>query len=137
MYPVTMMCHNIKTVGEVPVAPLNDNWTEWSEETGEQQHADRLPLMRMVRYECSVPMTQEEQEEIVEAQAGAGLIVNISSSGLCLLLDWAPTVRALLRLHVPMVVPMVKTPTLAEVRWVRPLPFRWSGINVVGLRFVL
>ena len=93
--------------------------------------------MRLVRYESTVPLTQEEHEEIVEHQAGAGLTVNISNSGLCLLLDWAPTVRALLRLHVPMVVPTVKAPTLAEVCWVRPLPFPGSGISTVGLRFVL
>jgi hypothetical protein len=119
------------------VVPLNDNWEEWNEETGEQQHGDRLPLMRLVRYESTVPLMQEEHEEIAEQQVGAGLTVNISSSGLCLLLDWAPQVRALLRLHVPMSAPTVKTPTLAEVRWVRPLPFRWGGVNIVGLRYIL
>ena len=93
--------------------------------------------MRLVRYEGSMPLMQEEPEEIVEQHAGAGLTVNVSSSGLCLLLDWAPPVRALLRLHLPMVVPTVKAPTLAEVCWVRPLPFRLSGVNMVGLRYIL
>jgi len=126
-----------KIAGEVPVVPLNDNWADWSEENGGQQRSDRIPLMRLVHYESSAPLTQEEHEEIVEHPAGAGLTVNISNSGLCLLLDWAPTVRALLRLHVPMVVPTVKAPTLAEVCWVRPLPFRLSGVNIVGLRYIL
>ena len=126
-----------KTAGEVPVVPLNDNWAEWSEENGEQQRGDRIPLMRLVRYESTVPLMQEEHEELMDQQAGDGLTVNVSSSGLCLLLDWTPTVRALLRVHVPMLVPTVKTPTLAEVRWVRPLPCRWSEINAVGLHFLL
>ena len=119
------------------MVPLNDNWAEWNEENGGQQRGDRIPLMRLVRYESTVPLMQEEPEEIVEHQAGAGLTVNISNSGLCLSLDWAPELRALLRLHVPMVVPTVKAPTLAEVCWVRPLPFSSSGVNIVGLRYIL
>ena len=119
------------------MVPLNDNWADWSEENGGQQRGDRIPLMRLVRYESTVPLMQEEHEELMDQQAGDGLTVNVSSSGLCLLLDWTPTVRALLRVHVPMLVPTVKTPTLAEVRWVRPLPFRLGGVNIVGLRYIL
>jgi len=36
-----------------------------------------------------------------------------------------------------MPVPWARTPTLAEVRWVRHLPFGWEGLCAVGLKFLL
>ena len=56
---------------------------------------------------------------------------------MCLLMDWEPDIQVVLRVHVPMPVMMAKTPTLAEVRWRRPVPLGWEGLYFVGLKFVL
>lgn len=116
------------------MSPLEGKWAEWNEVMGERQRADRYPLMRLVRYESSPPLVAEEQPSEEE---GAGIALNVGNGGLCLLLDWAPEVREVLRLHVPMPVSWAKTPTLAEVRWVRLLPFGYETIYAVGLQFVL
>ena len=123
------------------VHSLHDKWEEWNQGAGEQQHGDRFPLMRLVRYETSALLKQEDvqegQEHTAARQEGAGLTVNVSNGGMCLMMDCAPAIREVLRLHVPMPVPGAQTPTLAEVRWVRTLPFGWEGVYAVGLRFVL
>ncbi len=123
------------------VIPRHDKWEEWNQGAGEQQHGDRFPLMRLVRYETSAPLrleeVQEGQEDTAARQEGAGITVNVSSGGLCLMMDWAPAVKEVLRLHVPMPVPLAEIPTLAEVRWVRTLPFGWEGVYAVGLQFML
>ena len=116
------------------MSPLEDKWAEWSEVTGERQRADRYPLMRLVRFESSAPLVAEGQPSEEE---GAGIALNVGNGGLCLLLDWAPEVREVFRLHVPMPVSWAKTPTLAQVRWVRSLPFGDETIHAVGLQFVL
>ena len=116
------------------MAAMNHHlWAEWSQITGAQQHMDRFPLMRPVHYERSAAF----EVPVVEAHAGAGITVNVSNDGLCLLLDWAPPVQEVLRVHVPMPGTLAQTPTLAEVRWVRPLPFTGNGLHVVGLKFLL
>ena len=116
------------------MSPLEGKWAEWSEVTGERQRADRYPLMRLVQYESSPPLVMEERPREAE---GGGIALNVGNGGLCLLLDWAPEVREVLRLHVPMPVSWAKTPTLAQVRWVRSLPFGYETIYAVGLQFVL
>src|SRR5207248_188584 len=116
------------------VSPLGGKWAEWSEVIGERQRADRYPLMRLVLYESSAPLVPEARQLGGE---GAGIALNVGNGGLCLLLDWAPEVREVLRLHVPMPASWAKTPTLAEVRWVRSLPFGDETIHAVGLQFVL
>jgi len=116
--------------GTRSVAALNrQRWAEWSQVAGAQHHLDRFPLMRLVQYELSAARDL--------APEGAGITVNVSSGGLCLLLDWAPPVQEVLRVHVPMPATLAQTPTLAEVRWVRPLPFTDNGAYFVGLRFLL
>ncbi len=80
--------------------------------------------------------TQREARGLA-APEGAGITVNVSSGGLCLLLDWAPPVQEVLQVHVPMPATLAQTPTLAEVRWVRPLPFTDNGTYFVGLKFLL
>lgn len=116
------------------MSPLEGKWAEWSEVTDERQRADRYPLMRLVLYESSAPLVPEARQL---GEEGAGIALNVGNGGLCLLLDWAPEVREVLRLHVPMPVSWAKTPTLAEVRWVRFLPFGGETIYAVGLQFVL
>ena len=66
-----------------------------------------------------------------------GLSINVSSRGLCLLLDWAPDLREIVRIHMPMPVATAQTPTLADVRWVRPVVFHGKELAIVGLQFAV
>jgi len=66
-----------------------------------------------------------------------GLTVNVSSAGLCLLVDWFPKPGEILRVHLPLSTVGATTPTLADVRWVRALPFEGSGLAMVGLKFIV
>ncbi len=115
------------------VALNRQQWAEWSQVAGAQHHFDRFPLMRPVQYELSAA----REAHGLALPEGAGITVNVSSGGLCLLLDWAPPVQEVLRVHVPMPATLTQTPTLAEVRWVRPLPFADNGAYFVGLKFLL
>ena len=54
-----------------------------------------------------------------------------------LLMEAVPMVERVLRVHVPTPVMHARTPTLAEVRWVRKLPFAMNGgLHFVGLKFL-
>jgi hypothetical protein len=54
-------------------------------------------------------------------------------------MDQAPQVDQVLKVYVPTPVTVAETPTLAEVRWTRKLPFGKSngnGAYFVGLKFM-
>ncbi len=65
-----------------------------------------------------------------------GLSLNLSESGLCLLVDEAPAVGDVWLVRMPSSMMGVRTPTLMDVRWVRAVPFPDSGLSIVGLKFV-
>jgi hypothetical protein len=55
------------------------------------------------------------------------------------LMDQAPEVEQVLKVFVPTPVTVAETPTLAEVRWTRRLPFGANtvlGPFLVGLKFM-
>jgi len=66
-----------------------------------------------------------------------GLTVNMSSRGLCVLLDWFPEQGEVLRVHIPTPVTTAQTPTLADVRWVRSMPLKGKVMAIVGLKFLV
>lgn len=111
--------------------------SDWRGEWSDQQHRDRFPLMREVQYEPSEPVEGEIMVEHHGQKFSAGLTVNVSNGGICLLMDQAPAIREILKVHVPMPITSAKTPTLAEVCWRRALPFERNGVYVVGLKFLL
>jgi hypothetical protein len=117
------------------------NWEAWEVDRKKalMQRHDRFPLMRTMHYEMGAPADVSEEEEEAETANGhmKGLTVNVSSGGLCLLIDRALPVREVLRVHMPTPLQLVQTPTLAEVRWLRALPFVTNGLYVVGLKFLL
>lgn len=127
--------------GLQPIFPIlvdlmTSKWAEWTRVAGEQQHGDRFPLMRLVRYERNASLPPE-QWAVADDQQEAGLMVNFSRGGLCLLTERAPMVEEVLRVHVPRSVPVASSRTHAQVRWVRPLPFSDETVYAVGLQFVL
>jgi hypothetical protein len=73
------------------------------------------------------------------ASGGKALSINISSGGMLVLMDHAPEVEQVLKVVVPTPTTSAGTPTLAEVRWTRKLPFgslKGNGAYFVGLKFL-
>lgn len=111
--------------------------TEWEWPIGDSNgnHTERAALLRPILYE----MTSSGQGNDVEAKNGRALSLNISSGGMLILMDRAPAIELVLRICVPTPIAIAETPTLAEVRWTRRLPFGKSngnGIHFVGLKFL-
>lgn len=108
---------------------------EWPIESNFQKHNERVALLRPIPYE----MTPLAQDPAASTQQGKALSVNISSGGMLLLMDRAPAVEQVLKVYVPTPTAVAETPTLAEVRWTREIPFVNSngfGPFFVGLRFM-
>ncbi len=118
---------------------MPNEW-EWATAPNQQQqHRERIALMREIHYEMtSLPGEQDiviQEQRVLEQ--GKALSLNISSSGMLLLMESAPQVDRVLRVHVPTPITKAKTPTLAEVGWVRKIPFPvHNGLYFVGLKFL-
>src|SRR2546426_3208327 len=126
-----------------PSDEMDENITdwEWPVAASHQQHAERVALLRPIPYDMLYDMDTSHEQNSPEARVarqGKALSVNVSSGGMLLLLDHQPKVNQVLRIHVPTPVTIAKTPTLAEVRWTRKIPFEtFYAIHFVGLQFVL
>lgn len=108
---------------------------EWPMADCQENHRERVALLRPIPYEATAPVGGRD----VGVDAGKALSLNISSGGMLVLMEQAPIVDQVLRVHVPTPVSAAETPTLAEVRWTRELPFgRASGNRafLVGLKFM-
>ena len=128
-----------KRAREGIVGPTSGNPYEWDwpVTASLEQHNDRVALLRPIPFETGVSLDQESQELVVGRQ-GKALSINISSGGMLVVMANPPEVQQVLRIQVPTPVNMAKTPTLAEVRWIRRLPIdSLDGIYFVGLKFVL
>jgi len=127
-----------RSVGDSGVAaiPHEDSkyaW-DWPVETGDLQHAERAPLMRPISY----TWTQPCDEEVFADHEGTALLMNISSRGMLLLMEEAPETPQVMKVQVPTPTDLAATPTLAEVRWVRKIPFASpQNLYLVGLKFVI
>ena len=108
---------------------------EWPIMTNFQKHSERVALLRPIPYEMTAPV----DDPVAMGRQGKALSVNISSGGMLLLMDQAPAIEQVLKVFVPTPITMADTPTLAEVRWTRKLPFgrsNGSGTYFVGLKFM-
>ena len=95
---------------------------------------DRHALMQAVTFEASTLRLVDQARSIPTL---LGLTVNVSSSGLCLLTEWVPKRGDVEHLHLPLATVAAHKPTLAEVRWVRAVPFEVRGLSIVGMRFIV
>jgi len=100
----------------------------------ESVRGDRFPLMRPVPYEPSAAVSEEGS---TTGRPRTGLSINVGSGGMCLLTDWEPAIDQVLRVEFPVSAAVAGTPTLAEVRWKRPVPLGQNGLYFVGVKFVL
>ena len=107
---------------------------EWPIVTNFQKHSERVALLRPIPYEMTAPA----DDPVAMARQGKALSVNISNGGMLLLMDQAPAIEQVLKVFVPTPITMAETPTLAEVRWTRKLPFgrNGGGAYFVGLKFM-
>jgi c-di-GMP-binding flagellar brake protein YcgR len=108
---------------------------EWPIMTNFQKHSERVALLRPIPYEMTSPV----DDPVARTRQGKALSVNISNGGMLLLMDQAPAIEQVLKVFVPTPITMAETPTLAEVRWTRKLPFgrnNGTGTYFVGLKFM-
>jgi hypothetical protein len=85
-------------------------------------------------------MTTPEESSALSAHSGQLLSLNISNGGMLVLMDQAPVIEQVMKVHVPTPISMAEIPTLAEVRWTKQLPFgkpTGKGAFFVGLKFIL
>ena len=108
---------------------------EWPIRDSQENHRERVALLRPISYELTKPV----DGPVILACEGKALSLNISSGGMLVLMEQAPDVNQALKVSVPTPVTVAETPTLAEVRWARRVPFGkgpGDGPYLVGLKFM-
>jgi c-di-GMP-binding flagellar brake protein YcgR len=100
----------------------------------QKSHSERAALLRPIQYELTTPV----EAHAASIHSGKALSLNISSGGMLILMDQAPTIEQVMKVYVPTPISVAETPTLAEVRWTRRLPFGKTngGAYFVGLKFM-
>jgi hypothetical protein len=104
-----------------------------------ENHNERVALLRPIPYEMTPLMKDHGKDHGSEGGRGKALSLNISSGGMLLLMEQAPEVEQVLKVYVPTPITMAGTPTLAEVRWTRKVPFgkaNGGGPYLVGVKFI-
>ena len=108
---------------------------EWPMTDSQKSHSERAALLRPIVYEMTTPA----EAPAASSHSGKALSLNISSGGMLILMDQVPAIEQVMKVYVPTPVSAAETPTLAEVRWTRRLPFGTTNGNVayfVGLKFM-
>ena len=108
---------------------------EWPMTDSQKGHSERGALLRLILYEMTTPL----EGPAASTRHGKVLSLNISSGGMLVLMDQSPAVGQVLKVHVPTPLFETETPTLAEVRWTRKLPFEQPNdpeAYFVGLKFM-
>ncbi len=108
---------------------------EWPMTDSQKSHSERAALLRPIPYEMTTPV----EGPAASTRSGKALSLNISSGGMLVLMEQAPDVEQVLKVYVPTPITCAETPTLAEVRWTRRLPFsrqNGEGAHFVGLKFI-
>jgi c-di-GMP-binding flagellar brake protein YcgR len=114
---------------------VGQNEWDWPISTDFQKHSERVALLRPIPYQMTTPV----DDPSVSAHGGKALSVNISSGGMLVLMEQAPAIEQVMKVYVPTPISVAETPTLAEVRWTRRLPFgktNGNGAYFVGLKFI-
>ena len=108
---------------------------EWPMIDSQKSHNERAALLRPILYEMTTPV----EASAASSHSGKALSVNISGGGMLVLMDQAPAIEQVMKVYVPTPISVAETPTLAEVRWTRKLPFGrngGAGPYFVGLKFM-
>ena len=107
---------------------------EWPMTDSQKSHSERAALLRPILYEMTTPVAAHA----ASPHSGKALSLNISSGGMLVLMDQVPAIEQVMKVYVPTPISVAETPTLAEVRWTRRLPFGKTngGAYFVGLKFM-
>jgi hypothetical protein len=108
---------------------------EWPMIDSQKSHSERAALLRPILYEMMTPV----EDPAAPTHSGKALSLNISSGGMLVLMDQIPAIEQVMKIYVPTPIRVAETPTLAEVRWTRRLPFgrtNGNGAYFVGLKFM-
>ncbi len=114
---------------------------DWPTIRNGETHADRLALLREIDFTATQVVELGKESpltgELRVTESQRGLSLNLSRGGMLLLMDDRPEPEQVLRLKVPLGMYDVLIPTLAEVRWVRRVPFpQQQSLYFVGLKFL-
>lgn len=137
------LCSGDTSQQPLPMVVLMSNPWDWPVTSFDTQHADRVALMREIPFESTQMVEPEEPPTEMPptmhpARRGKALSLNMSPGGMLLLMDWTPDQEQVLRLQVPAGVQHLRTPTLAEVRWTREVPFPGAhNLCFVGIKFLV
>lgn len=82
-----------------------------------RRRAERVELLEPCPYE----MSEDLGGGTIVMHQGEALSINISSGGMLLLMDQAPQVDQVLKVHVPTPNKSTNSLALVEVRWTRPI----------------
>lgn len=102
-------------------------------------HDDRIAILRTVPYKMlDLGEVKSAEKKPTPWRTGKALSLNISSSGMLLLMKAAPLTSQRLSLEAPIPRRPDRVAMLAEVRWTRPLPMAPRGqFHLVGVKFLL
>lgn len=108
---------------------------EWRMTDSQKSHSERAALLRPIPYEITTPV----KSPAASAHSGLAVCLNISTGGMLVLMDHVPAINHVMKVYVPTPISMAETPTLAEVRWTRKVPFaqtNGNGAYFVGVKFM-
>ena len=108
---------------------------EWPMTDSQKSHSERAALLRPIQYDMTTPV----EDPYASTHSGKALSLNISNGGMLVLMDQVPAIEQVMKVYVPTPITAADTPTLAEVRWTRELPFGrdyGAGLYFVGLKFM-
>jgi PilZ domain len=108
---------------------------EWSITDSQKSHHERVALLRPILYERTTSLDSPTSL----AHGGKALSLNMSSGGMLVLMEQMPDLNQVLKVYMPTPLTVAETPTLAEVRWIRPVPLgqeTGNGPYFVGLKFM-
>jgi hypothetical protein len=115
-------------------APMEEAKTMSTSLTTARRRPTRLPFIRFVTYGLSATQVIEPTQHRSQAAA-----INVSDSGLCLLVNESIQEADIIRVDLPLADVATTSPTLAEVKWVKQVP--WSRQEApqyfVGMQFLL
>jgi hypothetical protein len=100
----------------------------------DRRRPNRLPFLRFITYGLSVPGAPDTQPQKNQAAA-----INVSDGGLCLLVTELMNEADIIRLDLPLADVATTSSTLAEVKWLKAVPWatKESPEYFVGVRFLL
>jgi len=107
-----------------PIAPVSQT----------RGRPSRLPFLRFITYGLSA--SNMFDGDVHKCQAAA---INVSEGGLCLLVNGSLQETDIIRVDLPLADVSTTSATLAEVKWLKPVP--WSPPDepqyFVGIQFLL